>query len=430
MSSIVIALISAISLVSLGDLRSNVPQAITILLAWGAVVWVLPRPKLGIGWLVGVALVLRLLLVASPVSLSDDVYRYLWEGYVAWAGENPYAYSPADPHWDTVGPTSLRDAVAHGQVSAIYPPLSIWFFGLLSQFSTEAWWAKLCMGMVDVAVVWLLAQVLMGRGRHLGPAWLYALHPLGAVESAGSGHMEPLAIACVLAAILSWDRKEGGSAWAALGMWIKILPGVLLLRLWPVRPGLLSVALAVGVLALWPFLDAGMALFSGLGVYAQRWSFNGGLFLIFDAVFGHFARPVVVVVGALIVLRAVRLHKDPARIALWAGGTFVLLSPTVHPWYVLWAWVPALLCGVRSWTILATLTPLSYVALASYDSTTSSWEEAWWPPLFSTLPFLMALIWEFVHHLTQPGPWAPGPMERLPRSVSRTEPDTSTLFQR
>ena len=83
----------------------------------------------------------------------------------------------------------------------------------------------------------------------------------------------------------------------------------------------------------------------------------------------------------------------------------MLLSPTVHPWYVLWAWVPALLCGVRSWTLLATLVPLSYAALASYDPTTSTWEEPWWPSLLSTLPFLMALIWESVQHATQPGPW-------------------------
>ena len=31
---------------------------------------------------------------------------------------------------------------------------------------------------------------------------------------------------------------------------------------------------------------------------------------------------------------------------------------------------------------------------------------AWWPPLLTTLPFLMALLWEFAQHATQPGPWA------------------------
>ena len=164
--------------------------------------------------------------------------------------------------------------------------------------------------------------------------------------------------------------------------------------------------------------------------YAQHWSFNGVLFPAFEWLFGARARWVAFGVGALIVLRSIRVNEDLARIALWAGGAFVLLSPTVHPWYVLWAWVPSLLCGVRSWTLLATLVPLSYAVLLSYDPGTSSWEEPWWPPVFSTLPFLVALVWESVQHATQPGPWGPGAIEYQRRSVSRTEPDTSTLFQR
>ena len=105
-----------------------------------------------------------------------------------------------------------------------------------------------------------------------------------------------------------------------------------------------------------------------------QWSFNAGLFSLFEMGLGAYARPAAIEIAGLLLLRAVRVHTDPARIALWAAGLFVLFSPTVHPWYVLWAWVPALLCGVRSWTVLATLVPLSY-ALASYDPITSSWED-------------------------------------------------------
>jgi len=428
MSSIVLALISAFALVSLGDLRAHVPSTIAILVVWGGLVWVLPRPKLGLKHLIWVALAVRMILVFSPVSLSDDVFRYLWEGHVAWSGANPYLHAPDSAALDGLGAEALRAKVAHGHVSAIYPPLTVWFFGLLAQVSTEAWIAKLAMGLADVGVVWTLGLILAARHRHLGPAWLYALHPLGAVESAGSGHMEALALLCVLQAVHAWERRREGSGWAVLGMWIKLLPAVLLPRVWRGRPILFVSAMLVGLASLWPFLDAGPALMSGMNAYVRHWSFNGALFPLFELCFGQHARPVAMAVGALVVLRAVRVYPDLGRIALWAGGTFVLLSPTVHPWYVLWAWVPALLCGVRSWTVLATLVPLSYAALASYSSATSTWEEPWWPPLLSTLPFLMALIWESVQHATQPGPWGPGPVEYRRRSVSRTEPDDSTLF--
>ena len=58
-------------------------------------------------------------------------------------------------------------------------------------------------------------------------------------------------------------------------------------------------------------------------------------------------------------------------------------------------------------TVLATLVPLSYAALASYDPSPAR-GRTWWPPLISTLPFWVALTWEFVQHSTQPGPWAAG----------------------
>lgn len=430
MSSIVLAIISALSWVALGDVSAHVGSAITLLIVWGIMVWVLPRPQFSLATMLWVALGVRLILVGSPLALSDDLYRYLWEGHVVWSGGNPYLHPPADPLWVGGSLESLRVRVAHAEISAIYPPLALWFFGLLAQVSTEPWIVKLSMGLADVGVVWMLALILRGRRRHLGPAWLYALHPLGAIESAGSGHMESMALLLTLAAIHSWDRRRGGAAWAALGMGIKLLPGVLILKLWRERIGALGVALALCVLAAVPFLDAGAALGSGMRTYVTHWSFNAGLFSLFEMGLGTYARPAAIGIAGLLLLRAVRVHTDPARIALWAGGLFVLFSPTVHPWYVLWAWVPALLCGVRSWTVLATLVPLSYAALASYDPITSSWEEPWWPPLISTLPFWVALTWEFVQHSTQPGPWAAGPHSTAPPSASRTEPDASTLFPR
>jgi hypothetical protein len=430
MSSIVLAIISALSWVALGDVSTHVGGAITLLIVWGLLVWLLPRPQFSVATMLWVALGIRLILVGSPLALSDDLYRYLWEGQLAWAGGNPYLHPPADNIWAGGAYESLRLQVAHGEVSAIYPPLALWFFGLLAQVSTEPWIVKLTMGLADVGVVWMLVLILRGRHRHLGPAWLYALHPLGAIESAGSGHMESLALLLTLAAVHSWDRGKGGAAWAALGMGVKLLPGVLLLRLWRHGPTALAAALGLCIVATVPFVDAGVALGTGMRTYVEHWSFNAGLFTLIEAALGVYARPVAITIGAVLLLRAVRIHADPARLALWAGGLFVLLSPTVHPWYVLWAWVPALLCGVRSWTVLATLIPLSYAALASYDPTTSSWEEPWWPPLFSTLPFWVALTWEFVQHSTQPGPWAAGPLEKAPPSVSRTEPDVSILFPR
>ena len=53
-------------------------------------------PRAGIA-VFAVALATRALLAPLPPSLSGDLYRYVWEGRVIVAGENPYQKSPDDP---------------------------------------------------------------------------------------------------------------------------------------------------------------------------------------------------------------------------------------------------------------------------------------------------------------------------------------------
>src|SRR5262249_51884711 len=78
----------------------------------------------GLRFCLGLALVWRIALAVAPPLLSDDVYRYVWEGRVQLHGGNPYAWRdrPAAPKW-----TALRDGVwdkvNHKDYTAVYPPL-------------------------------------------------------------------------------------------------------------------------------------------------------------------------------------------------------------------------------------------------------------------------------------------------------------------
>jgi hypothetical protein len=419
MWTILLAMVSAAALVVLGDLRAAVPSAIAVMMVWGVAVTWLPKPSGGAIQVVVAAVMVRIVLLAADPSLSDDVFRYLWEGRAALEGGNPYLHAPSDAVWAAWGPDPIRDAVNHPDVPAVYPPLALLLFGLLGTLFYGPVIMQLAAGLADAGIAFVLARILKRRGRSLAPAWLYALHPLGVVESAGSAHVESIAILAMVLAIDAWDRRASGVGWAFLGSMLKLLPAVLIPRLWRRQPWLVVMGLVVAALSVVPFLDAGPAMFSGLEIYARQWSFGGILFPLLDLLFGAHARWVALGIGALVVLRAMRVHWAPERIALWAGGAFVMLSPTVHPWYVLWAWVPALLCGVRAWTVLATLMPLSYVALMSYEPSTSTWDAPWWPAVVMAVPFLVALCWEVFRHGTLPGPWGP----LAARAGSVTEPE-------
>jgi len=159
-----------------------------------------------------------------------------------------------------------------------------------------------------------------------------------------------------------------------------------------------------------PFWDAGGTGFFALGNYTRHWSFNGSLYALMEWASWRWlhddlpARRLAFLLGAAVVGLASWRRRDPAEVALWAGGAFVLLSPTVHPWYVLWAWVPALLCRARAWTVLATLMPLAYVVLQTLDLASSTWQEALWPRLVIYPVFFLALGVEAAIGALLPGP--------------------------
>lgn len=403
MVAIVLALFSACALVAIGDLRAAPVAAVGVLLAWGLGVVVLPRPRGSLRSVVACAAAVRSILLFSPASLSDDLYRYLWEGKVVAMGGNPYLQPPTDPAWALLADDPIRLLVNHPDVPSVYPPLALLGFSVLASLHYGPLTVKLAMGLADLVTTWALARVLQERRRALDGAWLYALLPLAAVETAGSGHLDGIAVAALALALLSWQRGGSGLGWAGLGALIKLLPVALLPALWRRRPGLLLGVFLLAGLPTMPFTDAGPALLDGLTTYAKHWRFNASVFAVLDISLGAAARPVAAVLGAAVAGWALLRFRDPARVALWIGGGFVLLSPTVHPWYLLWAWVPALLLGVRAWTVLAVLAPVSYVVFVG-----GGWTERTWPALVQYLPFGATLAWEAWRHLVTPGPRGPG----------------------
>src|SRR2546428_6583800 len=95
--------------------------------AWLVSVRILPTKK-ALAVVLGFGLLFRTLMLPTPVYLSSDLFRYLWDGRVQLAGLNPYRYAPAAaelPH--------LRDGEIHPRINrpaarTIYPPAAQWLF--------------------------------------------------------------------------------------------------------------------------------------------------------------------------------------------------------------------------------------------------------------------------------------------------------------
>lgn len=370
-----------------------------VAVGWAALASVVRAPGLG-GWaLVALALGMRGLVLTGDAGLSDDLYRYLWEGRVLLGGGNPFTHAPDDP---ALAP--LRDGlwarVQHKEVSAIYPPGAMALFAATRALGGEVGAWRALAGLADVGTVGALAWVARGRGLPNTAALVWALHPLPALESAGSGHLEALALPGLVVALGCLDRGRVGwaAAVASAGALVKLLPLVVLgptLRRPSRALGLgLGAGAALGLGLLAPLWDAGALLGRGFGRYYEAWAFNASLFHLLEALTGDgaSARRLGVALGALWVGWAWAMRRDPAAFALHACGALVLLSPVVHPWYVLWALAPALLLGVWPWLVLAAGSLLSYTALETLDAA-GRWQEPTWVIGLEYPPFFLSLGW-------------------------------------
>jgi hypothetical protein len=381
-------------------------------LAWMAATAVVrPTSRAQLWIVVVIAVAMRVPAWWTAPAHSDDVYRYLWDGRVQRAGVNPYRYAPDAPEL-----TGLRDEewarINNRQLPTIYPPSAQWIFAAAP--SLPAW--KLWVAMADALVALLLYIGARQRPREIRRwvAWLWS--PLVVIELGVNAHVDAVGIALLVAALLAWARGRRAAAGALLGAaaMVKLLPVVALAGMRS-RRALAGAAAVVVVVAL-PYVGAGPRLAGSLGEYGRRWRGNDGAFAVLYAAAEHlvahtrFARrydmassprlarwitgrdrdqiyPDEVanlaarVAASLVFLTAIGwalwARAPPARVAEVAIGAFALLTPALHPWYVLWLLPLFVLGGSWAWLVLATLAPLGYRPLDEW-LTRGTWHDPLW----------------------------------------------------
>jgi alpha-1,6-mannosyltransferase len=155
------------------------------------------------------AALFRLSILFSPPYLSDDIYRYIWDGRVQSAAINPYRYIPADESL-----AKLRDDKIYPNINrrdyarTIYPPVAEGAFLLITRFSESVTWMKAVMVGFEAIAVWSIIQLLASFGFARQRVLIYAWHPLVVWEFAGSGHLDALAIAFIALALLAHRKRR------------------------------------------------------------------------------------------------------------------------------------------------------------------------------------------------------------------------------
>jgi hypothetical protein len=234
-------------------------------------------------WVVAIAL--RLVFLPLTPELSDDVYRYLWDGHVQLSGVNPYLYAPADPALAEFH-TGWHAQINDPDVPTIYPPLAQVAFFVIALAGGAIFQAKLLWLGFDLATAWLLGRVarITGRSRRL-TQMLYLWSPLLVVEVAWNAHLEPLGLFGIVLLILLARAPASAGAAGALSALTKLAP---LAALPPLArrlgPRFLFGFFLVFAGLYLPYSGAGSRLFTGLGTYAEHGRFMEGPFTLLESV--------------------------------------------------------------------------------------------------------------------------------------------------
>ncbi|HJP92373.1 MAG TPA: glycosyltransferase family 87 protein [Pyrinomonadaceae bacterium] len=321
------------------------------------------------------AALFRLSIIFSTPYLSDDIYRYVWDGRVQEAGINPYRYIPADQSLldlrdEKIYPKINRRDYAH----TIYPPVAEGAFFLITRVSESVTWMKAAMVGFETVATWAIIQLLISFGFARQRVLIYAWHPLVVWEFAGSGHVDALAIAFMMLALLARrkDAETLSGVLLACATCVKLFPAVLFPALYIRRSWKMPIAFAATILVLYlPYLSVGPTRVLGFlpGYATERGMLSGEQFFLLTAArellnaqvptLAYFVFAIAVL-GALSVWMMQNQRGNDIRYlrnALIIASAFMVLLAPHFSWY--FCWLIPVLCFIPS-------TPVFYLTLASF----------------------------------------------------------------
>lgn len=372
----------------------HVPRALTLILLFAAL--------------------LRIGALVTPPYLSDDIYRYIWDGRVQAARINPYRFVP-----DSSELESLRDDAIYplinrsGYAPTIYPPVAQAIFFVATRVSESITWMKMVMVGFEALAIWMLVRLLRTLGHPDERVLIYAWNPVTIWEFGGSGHIDAAAVAFLVLALLARRRNLPAITGIALACatLTKLYPALIfpaLYRRWDWKmPAGFAATFVLGYL---PFAKVGRRVLGFLpGYFEEEGLISGARFYPWQLMQKVWQVPwfngvsylalLLLLLVALAVWLTFREHRGDdeflVHATVLAAVSTVLFSPH-YPWY--FAWLLPLLVFVS----YVPLVYLTFAAIVLYQSRGHDTPESlFWANTLLYLPFAMLVVaqwlWKRTH---------------------------------
>lgn len=335
------------------------------------------------------AMLFRVGLIFCLPNLSDDFYRFVWDGRMLLEGQNPFDLLPDEWLATMDAQTAAKWTDLHAQLNSrpyysVYPPVLQAVFWISTKLSGGALWGSIAIMksivvLAEGASIWFLIKLLKMFNLPRKQVLLYALNPLVIIELSGNLHFEALMICFLLATLwlLGKSKLLAASAMLALSIGSKLLPVLifpfLIKRLGWKRFFIFGAITFVICLVMFGILlDAeNLPHFQeSVRHYFQKFEFNGGIYYTLRKPLGEQGYwinrilPWLVVCSILLLAWRERqdVWKELAALLMLTLGIYQLHSPVIHPWYLAPLVALAALGPYRSPILWTLLIPYTYIA--------------------------------------------------------------------
>ena len=316
----------------------------------------------------GGAILLRLILLPAIPWLSDDVFRFIWDGRLLAQGVDPFAHTP---QWFIEHPKTLNDLPGvdqslFGKLNSpdyytVYPPFCQGLFALAGWLCPHSEWGAMLvlrgfMLMAEGVSLYILEQLRQRFNLPYRVVLLYALNPLVIAELTGNLHFEGFMITFLLGTFWLairgrwfWGTVAFAGAFLAKLLPVIYLPGLIRRTGWPfpVLTGFLSMVFLAATM-LW--ISSPKQLWNmgqSLDLYFQTFEFNASVYYLLRWMGFQWAGynmistigPILAALATILILLYAYQESNP-KVSNWAkaivltSALYLAMATTVHPWYV------------------------------------------------------------------------------------------------
>lgn len=316
--------------------------------------------KESLNQLLGISILYRLFFLLSIPTLSDDYFRFIWDGQLMLNGINPFDFLPTEVNIDFPNQGELLAGMNSPNYYTVYPPMSqiVYFLGAWlspnSIFGSIVIMRSIILA-AEIGIILLLPKLLrLLKMNPLNSLW-YALNPLVIIELTGNLHFEGIVLFFFLVAIYLLElnkEKLGAVAWAFAAA-TKLIPifflPIVLRKLSFKKSILFYLIFGIAFMALWiPFYNSTLLphFLQSVSLYSKTFEFNTSVHYIIRAIgFETVGWNIIETSGpwlARIAYLGILFLLLKKKILTWNGffiallfamSWYYLLALIVHPWY-------------------------------------------------------------------------------------------------